>query len=234
MCFLIITTDLISLLFYCQLCPSIPMSLTQLRIYTWKHGPTLSHLGYSTAYLGVFSEYFFFIRGEVKRIMYKSDVLDSGPNWTILFGSQVSEYVLRFLTSDIVIIIIYDSVTSQVGSSVKWANIYESLRKRQSTLNDSYCKNLTTSEFMYPIKHIQYQKSIGEALWLRFCTSTSGGPGLTPGWGTDAWKKKKKKVFHSVFPWEVGPFSLSSSGEANWLASWTHMGCFYPDEFNGA
>lgn len=45
---------------------------------------------------------------------------------------------------------------------------------------------------MYPIKHIQYQKSIGEALWLRFCTSTSGGPGLTPGWGTDTWKKKKK------------------------------------------
>lgn len=40
-------------------------------------------------------------------------------------------------------------------------------------------KNLTTSEFMYPIKHIQYQK-VGEALWLRFCTSTSGGPGLTP------------------------------------------------------
>lgn len=51
--------------------------------------------------------------------MYKSDVLDSGPKWTILFGSKVSEYVLRFLTSDIVIIIIYDSVTSRVGSSVK-------------------------------------------------------------------------------------------------------------------
>lgn len=51
--------------------------------------------------------------------MYKSDILDSGPSWTILFGSKVSEYVLRFLISDIVIIIIYDCLTSQVGSSVK-------------------------------------------------------------------------------------------------------------------
>lgn len=103
MCFLIITTDLISLLLYCQLCPSIPMSLTHLRIYTWKHSPTwgyyLSHLGYSIASLGFCLEYFFLIRGEVRRIMYKSDVLDSGPNWTIFFGSKVSEYVLRFLIS---------------------------------------------------------------------------------------------------------------------------------------
>ena len=44
---------------------------------------------------------------------------------------------------------------------------------------------------MYPIKHIQYQKRLGEAQWLRFCTSTSGGPGLITGWGTDTWKKKK-------------------------------------------
>lgn len=86
---------------------------------------------------------------------------------------------------------------------------------------------------MYPIKHIQYQKKsrrspVVEILHFHFRGSRFDS------WLGNTYIKKKKKVFHSVFPWEVGPFSLSSSGEANWLASWAHMGCFYSDEFNGA
>lgn len=76
---------------------------------------------------------------------------------------------------------------------------------------------------MYPIKHIQYQKSIGEALVVEILYFHFRGSRL------DSWlgniQKKKKKVFHSVFP-EVGPFSLSSSGEANWLASWPTWDAF--------